>query len=40
MSGEVNMIPTLKKFLSMAAERGEIPNTLTFSILRGASLGL
>ena len=27
--------PYFKKFLSMAAERGEIPNTLTFSIPRG-----
>ena len=32
--------PYFEKVLSMAAGRGEIPNTLTFSIPRGASLGL
>ena len=32
--------PCFGKVLSMAAEKGEIPNTLTFSIPRGASLGL
>ena len=32
--------PQFEKVLSMAAERGEIPNTLTFLIPRGASLGL
>ena len=32
--------PHFEKVLSMAAERGEIPNTLTFLIPRGASQGL
>ena len=32
--------PHFEKVLSMAAERGEILNTLTFLIARGASLGL